>query len=306
MTDRLLFALLTTGWGASFFFTAIALRSFTPVGVVVLRMALAAAVLTGVVLIRRPPLPAQRAAGHLVVLGGFNIALPFLLLTAAQQHVTSSLTVVLSATTPVFVFLFAGLLRAEPFSGRRLLGVALSFAGVTVLSGWHGGGAGSWGWPLVVVLSSALYAAGNVYTRRHLAGLNPLVIAWGQITASLLYLLPAAALAGGVWPAHSPGLLPLLAVLELGVFASAFCYLLFFRFILRWGSSATSFNTYLQPIVGIALGVLVLGESVNSRQWVALALILGGLAVFASEAVRGIGRGRLHEPGARRAARTGR
>lgn len=204
MTDRLLFALLTTGWGASFFFTAIALRSFTPVGVVVLRMALAAAVLTGVVLIRRPPLPAQRAAGHLVVLGGFNIALPFLLLTAAQQHVTSSLTVVLSATTPVFVFLFAGLLRAEPFSGRRLLGVALSFAGVTVLSGWHGGGAGSWGWPLVVVLSSALYAAGNVYTRRHLAGLNPLVIAWGQITASLLYLLPAAALAGECGPRTVP------------------------------------------------------------------------------------------------------
>ncbi|BBH68721.1 transporter [Actinoplanes sp. OR16] len=291
--NAFLYTVLTTGWGASFFFTVIALRAFTPLQVVTLRMALAALVLTSVLALRRsrtspgrPVMPRRQEAVHLLVLGSFNIALPFLLLTAAQRHVPSSLTVVLSATTPVFVFLLATLLRTEQFSAVRLLGVALSFTGVTVLAGLPGGGSpASWQWPLVVVLSSALYAAGNVYTRRHLSALDPLVIAWGQITAGACYLLPALLVAADPWPS-SPELLPLPAVLELGVFASAFCYLLFFHFILSWGSTATSFNTYLQPIVGIALGVLVLNEPITTGQGLALTLILIGLTTFAAATLK--------------------
>jgi drug/metabolite transporter (DMT)-like permease len=91
----------------------------------------------------------------------------------------------------------------------------------------------------------------------------------------------ATALATGQLEFGHVEVLPLLALLELGVFGSALTYVLFFRFIQLWGSTATSLNTYLQPIVGLTLGVLVLEENVSPRAWMALALVLAGTVIFA-------------------------
>ncbi|TYB54401.1 DMT family transporter [Nonomuraea sp. PA05] len=284
--DYGLYAVMTSIWGASFFFTAIALRSFNPYMIVLGRMALAAVVLAVVVRVRGLAVPRdRRLLGHLALLGAFNIALPFTLLTVAQEHVTSSTAVVLSATTPMFVFLIASLVtRAEPFSLPRLAGIAVAFLGMTALSAGPEAGpaAGSMAyglWPLAVVASSAIFAAGNVYTRAHLPHLDPAVIACGQLTAATLYLGPATVLTGNFSLAR-PALLPVLAVVELGLLASAAGYLLYFRFILRWGSTAASVNTYLQPFVGLLLSVLVLDEAMGAGQWLALAVILLGLLTF--------------------------
>ncbi|GAA4915053.1 drug/metabolite transporter (DMT)-like permease [Nonomuraea thailandensis] len=276
--DYGLYAVMTSIWGASFFFTAIALRSFNPYMIVLIRMALAAAALGIVLRVRGLAVPRdRRLLGHLALLGAFNIALPFTLLTAAQQHVTSSTAVVLSATTPVFVFLIASLVtRAERFSASRLAGIVIAFFGMAALSG---GSAAGGAWPLAVVASSAIFAIGNVYTRTHLPHLDPAVIAYGQLTAATLWLVPATALTGNL-SAGRPALLPVLAVVELGLLASAAGYLLYFRFILRWGSTAASVNTYLQPFVGLLLSVLVLDEAMSARQWGALAVILLGLLTF--------------------------
>jgi drug/metabolite transporter (DMT)-like permease len=275
-----LYAAMTSIWGASFFFTAIALRSFNPFMVVLVRMALGAAALGVVVRVRRAALPRDgRVLRHLLVLGAFNIALPFTLLTLAQVHVTSSVAVVLSATTPVFVFLIASLVtRAERFSGRRLAGIVTAFGGMAVLSGLNGSGTG-WGWPLLVVLSSAIFAGGNVYTRRHLPHLDPAVIACCQVTAGALWLLPVTALTGNL-TVSAPDPLSALALLELGLLGSGAAYLLFFRFILLWGSTAASVNTYLQPVVGLLLSVLLLDEAMSGRHWAALGAILLGILIF--------------------------
>ncbi|MCK2213830.1 DMT family transporter [Actinomadura sp. ATCC 31491] len=276
--DHALYAAMTSIWGASFFFTALALRSFNPYMVVLVRMAVAAAVLGVVVRARGLSVPRERRTlGHLLVLGAGNMALPFTLLTLAQEHVTSSTAVVLSATTPVFVFLIASLgLRAERFTVGRLAGIGTAFAGMVLLAG---GGVELWGWPLAVVASSALFASGNVYTRRRLPHLDPAVIAFGQIAAAVLCLLPVTALTGHLEVGEVRPV-PALALLELGLLASAAAYLLYFRFILRWGSTAASVNTYLQPFVGLLLGGLVLDEAMSGRQWAALGVILAGLLVF--------------------------
>ncbi|MFC4118764.1 DMT family transporter [Nonomuraea zeae] len=279
--DYVLYAVMTSIWGASFFFTAIALRSFGPFVIVLVRMALAAVALGVVVRVRGLAVPRdRRVLGHLLALGAFNIALPFTLLTLAQVHVNSSTSVVLSATTPVFVFLIATLVtRAERFSLPRLAGIVIAFCGLAALSGGSFEG-GTWGWPLVVVASSAIFATGNVYTRRYLPHLDPAVIAGGQIAAATLYLLPVVILSGDGARVAEPGVLPVLALLELGLLASAGGYLLYFRFILLWGSTAASLNTYLQPVVGLLLGILVLGEAMSAGQWLSLGVVLLGLAVF--------------------------
>ncbi|MET8990688.1 DMT family transporter [Nonomuraea wenchangensis] len=284
----LLYAAMTTIWGASFFFTAIALDGFSPYMIVLIRTALAAAVLAVFLRTRRRRLPSsRRELLHLLVLGAFNIALPFTLLTAAQEHVSSSTTVVLSATTPVFVFLMAVLAaRTERFDALRLGGMVVAFAGIGLLSGpGQADGEGNWQWQLVVVTSSMIFACGNVYTKRFLSQLAPSVIACGQFAAGALVLLPVTAATGHL-TVDRPGPLPILALLELGLLGSAAGYLLYFRFIMLWGSTAASVNTYFQPIVGLLLGVLVLGERMAGAQWAALGVTLLGLLLFGYATVR--------------------
>ncbi|MCX4097120.1 DMT family transporter [Nocardia sp. alder85J] len=281
--DLLAYATMTTVWGASYFFTAIALRSFSPMMVVFGRMAIATMVLGGVAWRRRPPRPTRRIMVLLCVFGLCNVTLPYTLITVAQTHLPSALTGVLSATTPIFVFLVAGpILRTERVTPGRAAGVLLAFTGIALL---HPPGAGGGRlWPLVAVAGSLVFAIGNVATGRYLAGVDPLVIATGQIgSAAILSALPAATIGT---PIRAVGPAPALALLELGLFASALAYLLYFRFILRWGSTATSFNTYLQPIVGLTLGLGLLGETITGRQWAALGSILAGLALFVARDLR--------------------
>lgn len=278
---------MTTIWGSSFFFTAFALQSFGPLLIVMARIAMAAVILAVVVAVARPPMPSARAEWlHLIWLGLFNIAVPFAILTVAQQHVISSTTVVLSATTPLFVFLLAIATRAERFDPRRLVGILLCLAGVTVLT-LYGGAAGAetWFWPLVIVGTSAIYAAGNVYTRRYLRDVSSLSTAWLQMTFGALWMLPAMWLFDG-WRIGPIVPMAVAAILELGVLGSALCYVLFFYFIRTWGSTATSLNTYLQPVVGVLLGVLILQERATPGAGIGLGLVGLGIAGFAWGALR--------------------
>ncbi|MFE3572645.1 EamA family transporter, partial [Bacillus subtilis] len=113
-TDLLLYVVMTIVWGSTYFFTAIALRSFAPMTLVCARMTIAAVVLFTMVRLRRIPLPGRRISLQLFVFGLCNVALPFTLLAIAQTHLPSALTSVLVATTPAFTFLIAGfVLRSE-------------------------------------------------------------------------------------------------------------------------------------------------------------------------------------------------
>ncbi len=277
-----LYALMFSIWGSSFFFTAIALRSFNPVVLPLVRMAIATVALAGVVVVRRLPFPRGGVIyGHFAVLGILNIAFPYLLLTWAQRHVNSSSVSVLSATTPLFVFLFSWLVTgSERFNLLRGMGVVLAFLGVTSLCGPLGSASpGISVWSLVIVFCSMIFAIGNIYTRWSLVAVHPFMIAFLQVGAGTAYLLVANLVAGSLH-VERPAAASILAILELGVLGSALTYLLFFHFIQRWGSTAASLNTYFQPVIGLGLGVAVLGEGITIRSWVSLIIILLGVLSF--------------------------
>lgn len=291
-----LYALMVVIWGSSFFFTALALRAFSPLLIVQLRTLLAAVVLGAVVLITRRRLPRSRMLWvHFFILGLISIAFPYSLLTWAQVWVPSSTAIVLSSTTPIFVFLFATfVLRTEHFRPLRLIGIGMAFAGVVLLtSGGSGGAHGGWFWPAVIVFTSMIYAIANIYTRTFVGSVDPLVTAFLQLGLGALWMLPLTT-ATGAWRVHDPAPIAIIAVLELGVLGSAFAYVLFFFFIRTWGSTATSMNTYLQPIVGVLLGVLVLHERPTITAWIALAVIALGVALFGGASLRGMRAGSKH------------
>ena len=283
-----LFALMTTIWGSSFFFTALALEVFTPIQIVFVRTLMATILLAGVVAVIRPRWPRTRALwAHFVLLGLMSIALPYTMLTWAQVWVDSSTAIVLSSTTPIFVFLIATFgLRTEAFGLGRLVAVCVAFGGVVLLTTGNASGSGSLVWSLVIVATSVNYAAANVYTKRFVSGAHPLLTAFLQLGFGMLWLLPVLILTGDWRLPAQVGLIPLLAILELGILGTACGYVLFFYFIGTWGSTTTSLNTYLQPLVGIALGVAVLGERPSWQAWLGIGVVVLGVALFGLSSLR--------------------
>lgn len=294
MWPKVVFGLLTLAWGSSYFFTAIALESFESSVIVYLRIAIGT-VLVGILVfsLRLKFPPWGRVYAHLLVLGLISIALPFVLVTEAQVHVHSSMAAILISTSPLFVFLISWLWRREDsLTVGRIFGLVFCFLGVIALYGLDGSvRLDSGGWPFVVLVVGFLFAVSNIYTRTFLDGTNPVVLAFLQLGAGLLYLTPFIFL---TTPFEvMPSVASILAVLQLGAVASGAAYVMLAYLIQAWGSTAASMNTYLQPIVGVALGVLVLGDAMPLSAWLSVSMILMGIAVFGVDAyVAGIRRTR--------------
>lgn len=157
---------------------------------------------------------------------------------------------------------------------------------VTVLTLGNPAGSSNLFWSAVIVLTSANYAVANVYTKRFVSDVHPLLIALLQLGFGTVWLLPVLLITGDWRMPGDVGWASLVALLELGVLGSAFGYVLFFYFIATWGSTVTSLNTYLQPLVGIALGVLVLGERPGWQAWLGIGIVLAGVALFGASTLR--------------------
>lgn len=282
--DWLIFLALGFMWGSSYLFIKIAVDDFGTFTLVALRLAVGAALLWTVMRIVRQRLPRERRIyGHLVVMALVNIAIPFLLITWAERSVESALAAVLTSLVPLFVVVLAPLfIHDEPLRVNGILGLAVGFIGVLVLTSRELSAAGSdVVSDLALVGSSVSYAAGAVYARRNVRGLDPLVPATFQVTFAMLITGTIALFVEQPWNAR-PDLGAIVAILWLGLLGSGFAYLGFFHLLGRWGATRTSLVAYVLPIVGIALGFLVLQEAIDARMILGTALIIGGVALVNS------------------------
>jgi drug/metabolite transporter (DMT)-like permease len=279
--DWLLLWTLSLLWGGSFLFVELALAGLPPMTVVWGRVALAAAILWVVLRARGLPVPPRALWPVLLVMGLLNNAVPFTLFVVAQGQITGALASVLNAMTPVFTVLVAHLATAdEKLSPVKALGVGLGFAGVLAMM--LGKGLGGDGWAMLACLGAALsYAVASVWGRRfRQAGLPPMATALGQVTASTVLITPVWLWVDQPWAMPLPGLGPVLAVVALAGLSTALAYLIFFRILAQAGATAVSLVTFLIPLSAAGLGWLVLGERLEARHLVGLALILCGLALI--------------------------
>lgn len=269
-------------WGGSFFFVEVVVDDLPPLTIVLLRVGLAAIALwifafsIGI----RPPTSAAVWLAFFIM-GMINNVIPFSLLVWGQTHIASGLASILNATTPLFTVVVAGALLAdERITPAKLVGVAFGLGGVILMIGPEAlGGFSSNVLAQLAVLGTAIsYAFASVYGRRFKSmGLNPVMLASGQVTASSLILLPV------VFYIEQPQNLPLpaatsiAAILALGVFSTAFAYILYFRILAAAGATNLMLVTFLVPVSAILLGSLVLGEILQPIHLAGMALIGGGL-----------------------------
>ena len=281
--DWLLFGLLGFFWGSSYLFIRIGVDAgLAPFTLVTLRLAIGFLLLASVVLVARERPPRDlRIYGHLVVIAVLSVALPFSLISWAEQSVASSLAAVINGAIPLVVIVIAAtVLPDEPFTGGRLVGVLVGLAGVAILVGFDPGVlSGTSVLPALALLGSTTsYAAGGVYARRFLQGVKPMVIAVFEIGFALaIAAVLATVLDGGIrLPTRTDAIF---AVVWLGLLGSGLAFLINFRLLARWGATRTSLVAYLMPVVGLLLGAVVLHESVDLRIVLGTALVIAGIGL---------------------------
>ena len=267
-------------WGASFLFIKVAVVTIPPFTVAFGRTALAALILYVVLRYRGLKLGSW---GHLwgafLILGLFNGAVPYTLITWAEIHIDSGLAAILNALMPLFTVLLAHFFtQDEKLNWMKVIGILLGFLGILVLIGpavLKGLGTHVIG-QLAVVGAAWCYAMAAIYGRL-LKDVPPLVSATGQLIGAALLTLPLSFIIDTPWQL-SVTLLSLGALACLSLLGTALAYILYYYLLARIGATNVSLVTYLLPITGVFWGALLLGERLHWSAFLALALILAGIA----------------------------
>lgn len=255
--------LLAAIWGSSFLFMRIAVVDFGVLPTAAMRVAIAAGFLLPVMWLRGHGPALRQHIGPVLLIGLINSALPFICFAYALLTLSTGLTSILNATTPLFGAVVAWLWLRERLTALRVLGLLIGFAGVALLA-WDkvglqaGASATSTLLALAAGLSAGLsYGLAGSYTKRYLGGVPPLVTAAGsQLGATLWLALPAVWL----WPAQAPGTAAWLALLALGLLCTGVAYVLFFRLIDQAGPARAMTVTFLIPVFAMGYGALLLDE----------------------------------------------
>lgn len=272
-------------WGGSFFLVEIVISDLPPLTIVFLRVFLAAVALWlfAIVIGLRPPLTIEAWKAFLIM-GLLNNVIPFTLIVWGQIHIASGLASILNATTPLFTVIVAGILLAdERTTPIKLIGVTVGFLGVILMIGPSAlSGLGTDVLAQVAVLGAAVsYAFAGVFGRRFKAmGINPVVTAAGQVTASSLILAPVAIYIDRPLSLEIPDIEVIAAIIGLAILSTAVAYILYFRILASAGATNLLLVTFLIPISAILLGSLVLGESLELIHYLGMALIGFGLSAI--------------------------
>jgi drug/metabolite transporter (DMT)-like permease len=221
----------------------------------------------------------------LSILAFFGIALPFTLITYAEQlpEIDSALAAVLTAPTPLFVVPFAAfMLTDERISINKIIGVLIGLVGVVILVGFDPSqiGRGELVGELALIAACVSYAFAGVFARKYLTGYRPMIPALFEVGIALVMIsVLAFVVENPVAQITSITLPALFSVVWLGLIGSGLAFLVFFRLINHWGATRTSLVAYVMPIWGIVLGAVVLGEVISAGRLSGTALVIVGIAL---------------------------
>ena len=284
MSLRNFVILLSLGliWGASFLFIKVSVVTIPPFSVAFGRTALAALILYLVLRLRGLKLPGRGPVwGSFLLMGLLNGAVPYTLITWAEIHIDSGLAAILNALMPLCTVILAHFFtQDERFNWLKLVGVLLGLTGVLALIGPVAlDGLGTHVLGQLAVMGAALSYAIAVIFGRRLREIPPLVSATGQLASAALLTLPLSLIVDTPWRL-SLSFLSLGALICLSLLGTALAYLLYYYLLARIGATNLSLVTYLIPITGVFWGALLLGERLHWSAFLALALILTGIALI--------------------------
>lgn len=282
---RIRFAGLSLIWGFSFLLIKVGTDGYAPFQVTFGRLFFGAAVLVAAIVVKRERLPrGARTWAHLAVAALLLNAAPFSLFAYAEQTIPSTLAGICNATSPLWgmVLSLAALSEDRP-SRRRVTGLGVGFLGVlTVLGVWQGYSGLDYRGTAMALLGSLCYPIGWIYVRRTLAGTGSSNVS--VIGSQLLVATVELALVTPLFttmPTSFP-MIPLLAVVTLGVLGTGLGVLLQYGLVKEVGPTTGQMVTYFVPVIATAAGVTLLHEDLGWNTPAGAVIVIAGAALTQS------------------------
>lgn len=281
-TELALLVVLASLWGASYTFIKIGVETIPPVTLIAVRTLIAGILLLAVLRWRGLKLPLDAATwGKFLFQACLNSAIPFTLIAWAERSIDAGLAAILNSMTPIFAFLLTVLItRHESVTVRKLFGVVAGLAGVCLIIGMQAlNGLGDQLWAQLAVVAATVCYAGAAIFGKSFKGLDPMMPAAGSLICGAAILIPLSLVVDRPWTL-SPSTDSILALAALSVFSTALAFAIYFRLIQTLGSVAATAQGYIRVPVGVAIGVVFLGEAVTATAGIGLVCVIAGVVAM--------------------------
>jgi len=267
-----LFLSLSFIWGLPYLLIRVSVQTLDPAFIVFCRVLLAAAILLPVALWQGE---LRKLKGHLrwvVVFALVEITLTWPALTFAEKELTSSFAALVITTVPLVGALLAWRLGLDRITGLRMVGLLVGVVGVVALVGLD---FGTIHLPSVALLVITVlgYALGPVIVVRWLDGVPSMAVIAATMVFNVVVFAPLAYLRRPTGPVPAEAWW---SVAGLGLLCTALAFIIFFALVAEVGPARTTVITYLNPVVALTLGVLVLGEPITLGMMVGFPLVVLG------------------------------
>lgn len=272
-------------WGTTYLAIRITLETMPPILMSGFRWLAAGAILTGILRVRGHAFPARSTWGRAALLGFLLLVLGNGLVAWAEQWVPSGLTAVIVASSPFWmVGVEAARADGEPIGARVAVGLALGFGGILLLV-WpdlsKGGGSGLVAGVVALQVACVAWAIGSSYSRRHPQQEDVFGAVAAQMIAGGAMMLALATL-HGEWRAVHVAVPSGVAFAYLATVGSIGGFVAYTYALRHLPIALVSLYAYINPIIAVSLGVLVMAERFDRRMALAAALVLGGVAIVQS------------------------
>lgn len=287
--DLGLFVGLAVIWGLSFPAIRAGLETLPPLLFAGFRYDVGGVVLLGILVARRVDWrPRTREDVVAILLAGVFLIAGNSLLFVGQRTVPSGIAAILYGLIPILTTGFAAaILPGEPLSGRRIVGVVVGLTGVAVIASPDPGnllsaevvGTG------FVVAAAVSVALGSVLLRSRTPtiGIAPMT-AWAMLVGGLLLHGGSLAIGERVGQAELSSV-GVVAVVYLGVVASALAYVIYFTLLDRYGPLEINLVSYLVPVAATAGGIVLFEEVVTPAMVLGFLLITAGFVVLKARVI---------------------
>jgi drug/metabolite transporter (DMT)-like permease len=277
-----LLLLLATLWGASYTFIRVAVATIPPITLIAGRTAIAGLLLLIIMHWRGVQMPRDIATWRRFLFQAcLNSVIPWTMIAWGERTLDAGLATILNSTSPIFTFfLTLAVSGHEALTSRKLFGVIAGMAGICLIVGVQAlAGFGDQLTAQIVTVAAAICYAGAAIFSRGFKGLDPMAPAAGSLVCGAAILIPVGLVVEQPWTL-APSTNSLLALLGLAVFSTAAAFVIYFRLIQTLGSVGTTAQAYLRVPIGVALGVLFLGEHLSPTAWIGLACVVIGVAAM--------------------------
>ncbi len=274
--------LLALIWGASFLAFAIALKEVSVFALVAHRVTWAAIGLWIIALLQGWTLPSRKFWLPCLIMGILNNVIPFSLIAWGQLNVESGLASIYNASTAIFGILIAAMVFSdERLTRRKIVGVSVGFFGVVWAIGWDSLSnfdirALS---QLAIIAASISYGLASCWGRAMLKGLDSKASALGMLTGSSIVIIALTLFVDGL-PSFQLSAPTWGAIIYISVLATAVAYMLYYRVLALAGAANLMLVTLLIPPIAIALGAVVLNETISSNALTGFLIIGLGMVIL--------------------------